>query len=595
MAAAQEDVRLWLGEPDLTAFPQVTIPLRTADPQGAHLTDLSSLSLRENSIPLDFEVTAVPTGIDVIFVIDANADFGTEDDNDGQTRAAKVVESINQFAGRFMSRDGLDRVSVIVPDELNENGRFLVEDSSNPNAFAQSITAYSPETLAETPLQAMLKLAVNQALLNEDGRYQAILLFTDGGRIHRQLAFDEIVEQAEAANVAIFAAILGARADQNEIDNVSRLTEPTGGGYVHMPTGNDGQAIYLIWQGQANQTRLVYQSLQSRSGQYPITVNLGGARAMSELVLSLGAPEVTIQLPVTEIRRVGGSYDTPLAALEPAMVEVAARVSWPDDLPRPLTAVALQVNGQDGQTVTVAEIQPDDQGLVVLSWDVQLLRAGPYQLVVQVADGLGYTAESDPLIVNIIVERPDPPTPTPPPTAVPVTAVPEPVPVLSADRLWLALGISLLVGLAAAVMFWRRWRQAKAKAVEKEGEEAAARLATQLAEEPPPADTTNLLAAFLEFVDDGSRLLVEGENVILGRDEAVAQIVLDQPGVARLHARIRRRDGRYWLYDEGSAGGTTLNFERLGLAPRELREGDQIQIGRLRLRFVLDLPPDEEE
>jgi predicted component of type VI protein secretion system len=75
----------------------------------------------------------------------------------------------------------------------------------------------------------------------------------------------------------------------------------------------------------------------------------------------------------------------------------------------------------------------------------------------------------------------------------------------------------------------------------------------------------------------------------------VAQIVLDQPGVARLHARIRRRDGRYWLYDEGSASGTTLNFERLGLAPRELRAGDQIQIGRLRFRFVLDLPPDEEE
>ena len=72
-------------------------------------------------------------------------------------------------------------------------------------------------------------------------------------------------------------------------------------------------------------------------------------------------------------------------------------------------------------------------------------------------------------------------------------------------------------------------------------------------------------------------------------------LVLDNKSVGRLHARIRWRDGRYWLYDEGSASGTTLNFERLGLAPHPLQDGDQIQMGRLRLRFWLGVEFEEEE
>jgi predicted component of type VI protein secretion system len=64
-------------------------------------------------------------------------------------------------------------------------------------------------------------------------------------------------------------------------------------------------------------------------------------------------------------------------------------------------------------------------------------------------------------------------------------------------------------------------------------------------------------------------------------------IVFSDRSVSRLHARIRRRDNGYWLYDEGSSEGTELNYERLGLAPRSLNDGDQIHLGRVQLRFRL--------
>ena len=105
------------------------------------------------------------------------------------------------------------------------------------------------------------------------------------------------------------------------------------------------------------------------------------------------------------------------------------------------------------------------------------------------------------------------------------------------------------------------------------------------------------LVASLHLVEDapGNRtnIVIEQDNMAIGRDLEVAQIVFGDSSVSRLHARIRRRNGRYYLYDEGSASGTFLNHERLGLSPRQLQNGDEIRLGRLHLRFQLRPPTAE--
>lgn len=595
MVHAQDGVQLYLGEPDVSDFPLVAVPLRAVDGRGAPLTDLSRLSLRENGIPLEYELTTVPLGLDITFVIDANATIETDDDGSTITRREKVIESIAQFAGQFMDADGRDRVSVVVPDELGINGRFFIQDNLNPTPFAQAITAYEPETVGETPLNGMLELAIRRASQAEDGRFAAIMLYTDGGQLAQQLDYAALVEQAQAAGVPVYAAILGAETDANEIDNVSQLVAPTGGAYVHMPAADDANPIFEVWQAEANQTRLVYESLQIENGRYPITVNLDSARAATELVLDLAAPEVFIQLPQTEFVRSGSAFDTPLEALQPATIAVPVYIRWPDGVARPLTAVALLAGGPDGQTNTLTEQQPDDEGLIELEWDVQFLRAGGYELAVKVADNLGYEASSSPVPVVLRLDRPQPPTPTPLPSPTPGTAVPEAVPIVSTDRLVLALGLSLLAGLVAAVLLWRRWRRSRGAGEQGgKGEEILPQGELPLADLQPATLPTRPVAA---LEDEQTRVLLPlpGDNVTLGRDAVAAQLVLDDRSVGRLHARIRWRNGRYWLYDEGSAGGTTLNFERLGLAPQPLADGDQIQMGRLRLRFRLGVEIEEEE
>lgn len=600
---AQDGAQLYLGQPDVSAFPLVAVPLRALDGRGAPITDLSRLSLRENGIPLVYEITTVPLGLDITFVIDANATIETDDDGSTITRREKVIASISQFASSYMDVDGGDRASVVVPDEAGVNGRFFIQDNLNPIPFAQAITAYKPEvggdTQGDTPLNGMLTLAIERAAQAEDGRFPAVLLYTDGGQLAQQLDYAALIEQAQIAGVTIYAAILGADATAVEIDNISRLVAPTGGAYVHMPAAADAAPIFQVWQEAANQTRLVYESLQIANGRYPITVNLGSARAATELVLDFVAPQVSIQLPQTDFVRSGQNYDTPLTELVPAAIEVPVLIEWPDGVVRPLTAVALLAGGPDGQTNTVVEMQPDDEGWLRLDWDVQAARQGGYELAVKVADNLGYEAVSAPVRVLLRVDRPQPPTPTPMPSPTPSTAVPAPIPLVPTNRLILALGLCLLAGIVAAVMLWRRLRSRGAGG-RGTGDQRTLGENDSSPDDSPPAhlplaDSQTCPLAALE--DEGTAVLlpITSENVLIGRDEAAAHLVLADKSVGQLHARIRWRNGRYWLYDEGSTGGTKLNFEQLGLAPRPLQDGDYVQIGRLGLRFRVGIELEEEE
>ncbi len=74
------------------------------------------------------------------------------------------------------------------------------------------------------------------------------------------------------------------------------------------------------------------------------------------------------------------------------------------------------------------------------------------------------------------------------------------------------------------------------------------------------------------------------DAVTIGRASG-NNVVLFDPGVSRLHARIVQRDGRHFVVDNGSANGTIVN----GTAVRteqELRTGDRIGIGPFTFSFV---------
>lgn len=77
---------------------------------------------------------------------------------------------------------------------------------------------------------------------------------------------------------------------------------------------------------------------------------------------------------------------------------------------------------------------------------------------------------------------------------------------------------------------------------------------------------------------------IQGEALTVGRSEK-SGIVLDDVTVSRHHAEVIRGDGGYRVRDAGSLNGTYVNRVRVDSV--DLRNGDEIQIGKYRFKFIV--------
>lgn len=85
----------------------------------------------------------------------------------------------------------------------------------------------------------------------------------------------------------------------------------------------------------------------------------------------------------------------------------------------------------------------------------------------------------------------------------------------------------------------------------------------------------------------GRRFRFEGEEVRIGRS-AECDLILNDAGVSRTHARIERQGGAWMLLDCGSANGTELNGAAV-TSPAQLRQADRIGVGGV--VFLFDPEP----
>jgi pSer/pThr/pTyr-binding forkhead associated (FHA) protein len=90
---------------------------------------------------------------------------------------------------------------------------------------------------------------------------------------------------------------------------------------------------------------------------------------------------------------------------------------------------------------------------------------------------------------------------------------------------------------------------------------------------------------FLAFDDDGVLRVVELPNAFtrIGRSLS-ADVRFDDPTVSRRHALVHRSDGAARILDDRSLNGVFVDGERIDM--HELRDGDQVTIGRFELYFL---------
>jgi pSer/pThr/pTyr-binding forkhead associated (FHA) protein len=78
--------------------------------------------------------------------------------------------------------------------------------------------------------------------------------------------------------------------------------------------------------------------------------------------------------------------------------------------------------------------------------------------------------------------------------------------------------------------------------------------------------------------------MLDGERFTVGKSADNDIVIAEDPSVSRAHALIERVVGRWTIRDVGSTNGTLVNGKPI-FGERQLRDDDEIVLGRTRLRF----------
>ena len=76
---------------------------------------------------------------------------------------------------------------------------------------------------------------------------------------------------------------------------------------------------------------------------------------------------------------------------------------------------------------------------------------------------------------------------------------------------------------------------------------------------------------------EGQRFIIEDQGFYIGRDPALATVVIPDSRISKRHVRIVPRDGRVWAIDQGSTNGTFLKDQRI--TEVQLKRGDTLILG----------------
>jgi len=86
-------------------------------------------------------------------------------------------------------------------------------------------------------------------------------------------------------------------------------------------------------------------------------------------------------------------------------------------------------------------------------------------------------------------------------------------------------------------------------------------------------------------------LVFRGDGpLLIGRDERMASLVINDPFISRTHAAILQEENEFYLQDLNSKNGTFLNDERLSAGERSsrpLQNGDKVRFNMVEFEFIV--------
>jgi hypothetical protein len=394
---------------------------------------------------------------------------------------------------------------------------------------------------------------------------------------NNELELSDAQALAATSGVRLHAVLVGTeeQAGTAEALRLRQAAEATGGTFRVFDPAVGLAELDSRLQDVRTRYAVRYVSNAAESGPHTVelsvsTPDFAAASEPAPFDVDLTPPQVTFVQPPTTVVRRTEDPDTPLADIPPTFLELPLLITFPDGHLRPIERVELFINGQPHETRL-------DPPFDRVRWDLSsIVETAPFFVRVEATDSQGLTASTEILPVTIEV--------VPGPRG--LQALRPAIPAL--------LGGLALVGLAVALaLAWIRLGERRAEP----GWGAPASSGGALLRASLGGRQTGAApeAALVPVRDDGRAgdpFGLDGSDLTIGSDPALCGLLLDDPSVSGIHARLTRRAaGVYTLRDQDSVAGTWVNERPVSNAGLDLAHGDRIRFGRAAYRFRLAAPP----
>jgi hypothetical protein len=602
-AEAQSGSQAVLGAPNTEAFPRIEAYLTLRDANGYYIDNIPAeqVQVLEDGalLPVE-EMSGLRPGVQFVVAMNPGPSFGVRNSK-GISRYDYVKEALRNWAN---SRQGstLDDWSLLI---TNGPAASHVTDPS------QWLAALDTDTVDARTAAPSLDTLVRAVGLASDpairpGMGRAVLFITPPPEGDTALALENISIQAKQQGISIFIWMVTSPGAFNAqaVEGLTALANQTGGnlftytGEEPLPNPEDTlEPLRHIY-------RLVYQSRITTSGAHHmgVQVQYGVERIESNqqsFEVNIQPPQPAFVSPPISIQRQlegGGeaqkSSQETAADLTPKEQALQVIFDFPDGRMRPIVQASLLV---DGVVVAQNMNPPFDQFV----WKLEDYKEdGTHRVQVQVQDAFGLTGMSIEIPVTITVERPESDA---------WATVRDNIPLISGLAVLLAGAILVLVLVVGgrlhpsslvAARSRRRRSDPVTQPIQPRVEPSANRLTGWVnLFQWPQRHTAPKAFAFLYYIpetEDQSTtppIPITSDDVSLGSDSSLSTLVMKDPSVEALHARLTRlEDGSFRLADQGSIAGTWVNYTPISGEGVTLEHGDLIHIGRMGFRFTMRQP-----
>lgn len=593
--AQETPARIHITWVDTSQLPQIEVYVSAVSANGGRYPGLFAdmLQLFEDGAERSPSTYDAPRGTYLVFLIDA--------DLAAQAYWSDIREAIESYASPSWMDEDVDYAAVIVG--TGQQVETLVETSYHvgvSNAFIQESGAYyEPSFQPATPLNDLIAdtLAGLQDQTPTPGMYRALMVFSAGDAASSARSAESVATLASEQNIPLFTVMLGENPMGEQ--TMQQLAQLSNGQFYTLDSPASLAPLWEILSSHRLQYAVTYRSRIVASGSHSVRVQtqagVGDSYGFDITVLDPQV-EITLPQPSDVILRSAPKLNASLAEHEPRTQPIKYHWEWPDGHERQITTVQLRVNGIVQQQLDLTT--SDDRSLV---WDISNLEAGPYSLRVEVVDELGLTGQSLEIPVAIQIGDAE---------SAPVASE-TPSPGIVKSALGLAkehLGCLTLSGLslgALVIAFFAYRRRLSAL-----GRSPIAFLRRQTFFRPfdkvlisiqrltgplrikkpkiGQATGKDKGTAWLDVVQGqtSTRTPIEIKaELTFGRSGEKAQVVFADRSVSRLHmSLIPEHGGKYRVFNH-SGQNTWVSEQRVPDHGLLLKDGDEIRIGQVRLRF----------